>query len=208
MLKNPQTEEQMIVEEGAEFRVGHMYYKHINGRIYRARKSCPEWVVAYHNSKFDYESLTGFVDLRTEVKEEKNSNMKNELYASLELQITMAQDYAEWLKQETKRNDELLNAHSTALRRLNGLMVQSPSEEENVDSGREEELPDGLKWEDAPEWAMFLAKDKDEGGRELIWCDSQSYEYVDFSNKFTFHSTSRFDGLSSVDVIATRPEEV
>tara|TARA_R110001592_G_C13193009_1_gene753729 strand:- start:34786 stop:35409 length:624 start_codon:yes stop_codon:yes gene_type:complete len=207
MLKNPQTEEQMIEDEGAEFKVGVIYYKFINGRLHCARKEDEEWTIAYHSRSY-YEDMTGFVDLRTEAKSEDNSSMKNELYASLELQITMAQDYSEWLKQETKRNDELLNAHSAALRRLNDLMVQSPSEEENVDSGKGEELPCGLKWEDAPEWAMFLAKDKDEGGRELIWCDSQSYEYVDFSNKFTFHSTSRFDGLSSVDVIATRPEEV
>lgn len=63
--------------------------------------------------------------------------MKNELYASLELQILMAQDYSEWLEQETKRNDKFLNAHSAALRRLNDLMVQSPSKKENVDSGQE-----------------------------------------------------------------------
>ena len=35
--------------------------------------------------------------------------LKNELYASLELQITMAQDYSEWLKQETKRNKLLVS---------------------------------------------------------------------------------------------------
>lgn len=139
-----------------------------------------------------------------EIKEE--NNMKNELYVSLELQITMAQDYSEWLKQETKRNEELLNAHSSALKRLNDLMVQSSSEEENVDSGRGEELPDGLKWEDAPEWAMFLAKDRDNKGRDTIWCDTHSYTYTDFFNKFSFHSTSRFCGLGSVEIIATRPE--
>lgn len=136
--------------------------------------------------------------------------MKDELYASLELQISMAQDYSEWLKQETKRNDELLNAHSTALRRLNDLMVQSPSEEESVDSGRGEELPDGLKWENAPKWARFLAKDKDNGGRDMVWCNTYLYKYTDISYIFSLCSTSpsRFSGLNSVEIIATRPKGV
>lgn len=120
----------------------------------------------------------------------------------------MAQDYSEWLKQETKRNNELLESHSSALRRLNGLMSQSPSEDEKIDSSPAQELPDGIRWEDAPEWAMFLAKDRDDKGRDTIWCDTYSYTYTDFFKKFSFHSTNRFGGLSSVDIIATRPEGI
>lgn len=134
--------------------------------------------------------------------------MKNELYASLELQISMAQDYSEWLKQETKRNEELLNAHSTALRRLNDLMVQSPSEKEKVDSGQGEELPDGLKWEDAPRWAMFLAKDKYTEGKDTVWCDYSTYTYTDHEQNFYFDILGRFSCLNDLEIIATRPKEV
>lgn len=135
--------------------------------------------------------------------------MKNELYASLELQITMAQDYAEWLKQEIKRNDELLNAHSAALRRLNDLMVQSPSEEENVDSGRGEELPDGLKWEDAPKWARLLAIVPSRTGRgKYIWCDSCQYMYINTEDTYPFTDGGHTLSSHLLNVIATRPEEV
>lgn len=135
--------------------------------------------------------------------------LKNELYASLELQITMAQDYSEWLKQETKRNDELLNAHSTALRRLNGLMVQSPSEEENVDSGRGEELPDGLKWEDAPEWARFLARERGNSKScRGIWCDTTFYRYVDGVEDLPFGKLFKIESIGDLKIIAARPEEV
>lgn len=206
MLKNPQTEEQMIAE-GAEFKVGHLYYKLINGRLHRARKEDEEWVVAYH-SRADYKGRTGFVDLKTEVKEENNGSMKNELYASLELQISMAQDYSEWLKQETKRNDELLSAHSTALRRLNELMVQSPSEEENVDSGRGEELPEGLKWKDAPEWATRLAKWESEEDTYYVWCNTFRYSFVGETVVFYFKGERCFTSTAELDLVAIRPKEV
>ena len=136
--------------------------------------------------------------------------LKNELYAPLELQITMAQDYSEWLKQETKRNNELLESHSLALSRLNELMVQSPSENEKVDSGTAQELPDGLKWEDAPRWATFLAKTIDDGdGEELLWCNSTDYKYSDCNNgTFPFCAYSRFENFSDLEIIATRPEGV
>ena len=136
--------------------------------------------------------------------------LKNELYASLELQITMAQDYSEWLKQETKRNNELLESHSSALSRLNGLMVQSPSENEKVDSGTAQELPDGLKWEDAPRWATFLAKTIDDGdGEELLWCNSTDYKYINYNkSNFPFCVNSKFENLSDLEIIATRPEGV
>lgn len=130
MLENPQTEEQMI-EEGAEFKVGRIYYKTIKGKLYRTQLDSELWEPTYLYNRSYYEALSGFVDLRVKAKED-NCNMKNELYASLELQISMAQDYSEWLKQETKRNDELLNAHSTALRRLNNLLIQSQPEEVKV----------------------------------------------------------------------------
>lgn len=136
------------------------------------------------------------------------NNVQNELYASLELQITMAQDYSEWLKQETKRNNELLESHSTALSRLNGLMVQSPSEDEKIDSGRGEELPDGLKWEDAPQWANLLGKSLDDGGKELVWCNSSEYKYVDIYQVCKFGSDYRFKSLKDLEIIATRPEGV
>ena len=136
--------------------------------------------------------------------------LKNELYASLELQITMAQDYSEWLKQETKRNNELLESHSSALSRLNELMVQSPSEDEKVDSGTAQELPDGLKWEDAPRWATFLAKTIDDGdGEELLWCNSTDYKYINYNkSNFPFCVNSKFENLSDLEIIATRPEGV
>ena len=135
--------------------------------------------------------------------------LKNELYASLELQITMAQDYSEWLKQETKRNNELLESHSSALSRLNELMVQSPYENEKVDSGTAQELPDGLKWEDAPRWATFLAKSIDDGGKELLWCNSTDYNYSDCNGaNFPFCVNSRFESLGDLKIIATRPEGV
>lgn len=136
--------------------------------------------------------------------------MKNELYASLELQITMTQDYSEWLKQETKRNDELLNAHSTALRRLNGLMVQSPSGEENVDSGRGEELPDGLKWKDAPEWAEKLAIAPSRTGKwHYVWCNSCQYMYIETGDVYLFTNGGRtFESLHMFNILATQPEEV
>ncbi len=131
------------------------------------------------------------------------NNVQNELYASLELQITMAQDYSEWLKQETKRNDDLLNAHRTALSRLNELMVQSPSEPEKVDSGRGEELPDGLKWEDAPEWANMLAK----GDNDYIWCNHLRYAYHCSTSVRLFGRgyRTKYNDVSELNIIATRP---
>lgn len=136
--------------------------------------------------------------------------MKNELYASLELQITMAQDYAEWLKQETKRNNDLLNSHSTALRRLNGLMVQSPSEEENVDSGRGDELPNGLKWEDAPAWAEKLAITPSRTGKgHYLWCNPYQYMYTETEGIHPFTNGGRtFGGIHMLNILATRPEGV
>lgn len=136
------------------------------------------------------------------------NNVQNELYASLELQITMAQDYSEWLKQETKRNNELLESHSTALSRLNELMVQSPSEDEKVDYGRGEELPYGLKWEDAPDDANILGKLPDDGGKELVWCNSRKYKYLNLDGSFPFDEYSRFRSLKDLEIIATRPEGV
>ena len=205
MLKNPQTGEQMIEDEGAEFKVGRVYYKYIDGILHCGTKECEEWITAKYKSKFNYKGMIGFVDFKTKA-EKDDSRMKNELYASLELQITMAQDYAEWLKQETKRNDELLNSHSTALRRLNDLMVQSPSEEENVDSGRGEELPEGLKWEDAPYWADMLA----EGENDYIWCNGLKYKYFCSTGVRIFGNgyKSKYDNVSQLKIIATRPEEV
>lgn len=134
--------------------------------------------------------------------------MKNELYASLELQISMARDYSEWLKQETKRNNELLNAHSTALRHLNSLMVQSPSEEENVDSGRGGGLPDGLKWEDAPKWAKYLAKGRYKEETNILWCNEDFYLYPKFLSQYSFHSGYKYINLNDLEIIATRPKEV
>lgn len=107
-----------------------------------------------------------------------NNNMQDDLYASLELQIAMAQDYSEWLKQETKRNNELLESHSAALSSLNKSMVQSPSEDEKVGSSPAQELPDGIRWEDVPEWANMLGKSLDDGGKELVWCNSHKYIYI------------------------------
>ena len=135
--------------------------------------------------------------------------LKNELYASLELQITMAQDYSEWLKQETKRNNELLESHSSALSRLNELMVQSPSENEKVDSGTAQELPDGLKWEDAPEWATFLAKHIDDGGKYLLWCNSNKYKYLGGNpSSYPFYDIYHYRSPDELESVATRPEGV
>lgn len=131
--------------------------------------------------------------------------MQDDLYASLELQIAMAQDYSEWLKQETKRNNELLESHSSALRRLNGLMVQSPSEDEKIDSGRGEELPEGLKWEDAPDWADKLAK---VSGDDYLWCNTYRYMYADTRNAFPFQSIYIHKSVDELNIISTRPEEV
>lgn len=136
--------------------------------------------------------------------------LKNELYASLELQITMAQDYSEWLKQETKRNNELLESHSSALSRLNGLMVQSPSENEKVDSGTAQELPDGLKWEDAPEWADRLARYADIGGNErYIWYNSDKYMYLGRQqSSYPFYNIYHYKSPDELGSVATRPEGV
>lgn len=136
------------------------------------------------------------------------SKVQNELYASLELQIAMAQNYSEWLKQETKRNNELLESHSAALSRLNKLMVQSPSEDGKVDSISAQELPDGIRWEDAPEWANMLGKSLDDGGEELVWCNSHKYMYFDYDDSFSFDGYSRFCGLKDLEIIAIRPEGV
>lgn len=134
------------------------------------------------------------------------NNVQNELYASLELQISMAQDYSEWLKQETKRNNELLESHSTSLSRLNELMVQSPSEDEKIDYGRGEELPEGLKWEDAPRWADKLA----EGENDYIWCNDLKYEYFCSTGVWVFGRgyRTRYDSVHQLKIIATRPEGV
>lgn len=135
--------------------------------------------------------------------------LKNELYASLELQITMAQDYSEWLKQETKRNNELLESHSSALRRLNELMVQSPSENEKVDSGTAQELPDGLKWEDAPRWADRLARQiTHQGTTDFLWCSSNQYMYVDTKSTYPFQSIYKHKSVDELNIIATRSEGV
>ena len=206
MLKNPQTEEQMIAE-GADFRIGKMYYKYIKGKLYWAKADSEEWQTAYIQES-TWDGTSKYVNLRKEENKMTN-NVQNELYASLELQITMAQDYSEWLKQETKRNNELLESHSSALSRLNELMVQSPSENEKVDSGTAQELPDGLKWEDAPRWATFLAKPIDDGGKGLFWCNSTDYVYSDYNGiNFPFCVNSRFENLSDLEIIATRPEGV
>lgn len=138
-----------------------------------------------------------------------NNNVQNELYASLELQITMAQDYSEWLKQETKRNNELLESHSTALSRLNGLMVQSPSEDGKIDSGRGEELPEGLKREDAPKWAYMLAQIvKRDLSTYYLWCDTHRYMYVDTKDTYPFQDTYKHKSVDELEIIATRPKGV
>ena len=135
--------------------------------------------------------------------------LKNELYASLELQITMAQDYSEWLKQETKRNNELLESHSSALSRLNELMIQSPSENEKVDSGTAQELPDGLKWEDAPKWADRLARYTDmEGNERYVWYNSDKYMYLGRKYSYPFHNIYYYKSVDELNIIATRPEGV
>ena len=208
MLENPQTEEQMISEEGAEFKVGRTYYKTIKGKLYRSQLESETWEPAYHHNRSYYEGLRDFVDFRVKVKEDI-CNMKNELYASLELQISMAQDYSEWLKQETKRNNELLESHSSALSRLNELMVQSPSEDEKVDSGRGEELPDGLKWEDAPEWADKLAKYISIRGEDkYIWYSDDRYLYLGRSSSFPFYDVYHYKSPDNLKSISTRPEGV
>lgn len=68
MLENPQTEEQMIEDEGAEFKVGEMYFKNINGVLHRAKRNYESWVKASGVSKHYYEKVYGFVDLKPNVK--------------------------------------------------------------------------------------------------------------------------------------------
>lgn len=60
------------------------------------------------------------------------TKIQEDLYANLEMQIAMALDYNEWLSQEKKRTDTLLDAHRSSLRGLNTLLIQSQPEGEKA----------------------------------------------------------------------------
>lgn len=60
------------------------------------------------------------------------TKVQEDLYANLEMQIAMALDYNEWLSQEKKRTDALLDAHRSSLRGLNNLLIQPQPEGEKV----------------------------------------------------------------------------
>ena len=101
---------------------------------------------------------------------------QEDIYANLEMQIAMALDYNEWLSQEKQRTDALLDALRSSLRGLNNLLIQSQPEEVKVPEIGCEELPDGLKWKDAPNWATSLGYVK---GHSKFWYNDKGYQYVD-----------------------------
>lgn len=65
-------------------------------------------------------------------------------------------------------------------------------------------LPDGLTWEQAPEWADMLGRTP--AMNRLLWCSSSRYRYIYEQRVFEFDKPrSGTWALSEIEIIASRP---
>lgn len=60
-----ETDKMMVEKEGAEFLIGLMYYKHINGSLHRAKVDSEEWQTA-HIKESTWKGSSKYVNLRKE----------------------------------------------------------------------------------------------------------------------------------------------
>ena len=72
------TEDKTMIAEGAQFKVNKIYFKHINGVLFKTTISCEEWYKAYSRMT-DYDKLSPlYIDLlqhtETPIQQDISSN--------------------------------------------------------------------------------------------------------------------------------------